>query len=65
MKNNKDHTTDSFQQHCLTPSYFPIPWSIVLLQKLNVSHLVKKFPTFYGTKRFISTFTSARYLSLF
>jgi cation transport ATPase len=26
--------------------------------------LVKKFPTFYGTRRFITAFTSARHLSL-
>jgi len=29
------------------------PWSRVLLEKLNGSQLVKKFPTFYGTRRFI------------
>jgi len=40
------------------------PWSRVLLKKLNGFQLVKKFPTFYGTQRLITTFTSARYLSL-
>ena len=40
------------------------PWSRVLLQKLTGFQLVKKFPTFYGTPRFITTFTSARLLSL-
>jgi len=29
------------------------------------SQLVKKFPAFYGTRRFIIAFTSAYYLSLF
>jgi hypothetical protein len=29
------------------------------------SRLVKKFPAFYGTRRFITAFTSARHLSLF
>ena len=38
--------------------------STVLLEKLTSSQLVKKFPTFYGTRRFITTFTSAHHLSL-
>jgi hypothetical protein len=41
----------------------PTPWSRVLPGKLNGSQLVKKFPTFYVTRRFITAFTSARYLS--
>jgi len=36
----------------------------VLLEKLTGFQLVKKFPTFYGTRRFITTFTSANHLSL-
>jgi hypothetical protein len=28
-----------------------------LLEKLTVTQLVKKFPTFYGTRRFITVFT--------
>jgi len=32
--------------------------------KLTGSQLVKKFPAFYGTRRFITAFTSARHLSL-
>jgi hypothetical protein len=40
------------------------PWNRVLLEKLTVSQLVKNFPAFYGTRRFIITFTSARHLSL-
>jgi hypothetical protein len=40
------------------------PWSIVLLEKLTGFQLVKKFPTFYGTQRFIAAFTSACHLSL-
>jgi hypothetical protein len=31
------------------PRYKLTPWSRVLLQKLIVSHLVKKFHTLYGT----------------
>ena len=38
--------------------------STVHLKKLTVSQLVKKFPAFYGTRRFITAFTSARHLSL-
>jgi hypothetical protein len=45
-----------FLAHSLTP------YSTVLLEKLTGLQLVKKFPTFYGTR--ITTFTSARYLSL-
>jgi hypothetical protein len=37
----------------------------VLLKKLIGLQLVKKFPAFYGTQRFITAFTSARHLSLF
>ena len=39
--------------------------SRALLEKLTGSQLVKKFPAFYGTRRFITAFTSARHLSLF
>jgi hypothetical protein len=40
------------------------PWSRVLLEKLTGPQLVKKFPAFYGTRRFITTFTTVRHLSL-
>ena len=40
------------------------PWSRVLLEKLTGSQLVKKFPPFYGTSRFINVFTSAHHLSI-
>jgi hypothetical protein len=39
-------------------------WSRVLLEKPIGSQLVKKFPSFYGTRRFIAAFTNARHLSL-
>ena len=39
-------------------------WIRVLLEKLSVFLLVKKFPAFYGTRGFITAFTSARRLSL-
>jgi hypothetical protein len=41
------------------------PWSRVFLEKLTGSQLVKKLPAFYGTRKFITAFTSARYLTLF
>ena len=44
--------------------YLLSPWSRVLLEKLTGSQLVKKFPAFYGTRRFITIFTSAHHLSL-
>jgi hypothetical protein len=40
------------------------PWSWVLLAKLTVFQLIQKFPAFYGTRRFITAFISARHLSL-
>jgi len=45
-------------------TYIITPRIRVLLEKLTGSQLVKKFPAFYGTRRFITTFTSARRLSL-
>ena len=39
------------------------PYS-TFLEKLTCSHLVKKFPAFYGTRRFITAFTNAHHLSL-
>ena len=40
------------------------PWSRVLLEDITGYQLVKKFSAFYGTRRFITAFTSARQLSL-
>ena len=40
------------------------PWSRFLLEKLTGSQLVKKCPSFYGTRKFLTAFTSARHLSL-
>jgi len=39
-------------------------WNRVFLEKLTCSQLVKKFTAFYRTRRFITTFTRARHLSL-
>ena len=45
-------------------TYLLTVWSRVLLEKLTDSQLIKKFPTFYGTRRFITAFTSPRHLFL-
>ena len=45
-------------------TYLLTPWSRVLLEKLIGFQLAKKFPGFYGTRRFITALTSARHLSL-
>jgi hypothetical protein len=40
------------------------PWSRVLLEKLSGFQLVKKFPSFYVTRRFLTAVTGACYLFL-
>jgi hypothetical protein len=58
-----------------TPAYisdFPLlkisdlltPWSRVLLEKLTVFRVVKKFPAFYETRRLTTAVTSVCHLSL-
>ena len=49
-------------QNCIT--YLLTPWCRVLLEKLTGLQLVKKFPAFYRTRRFITVLTSVRHLSL-
>jgi len=39
-------------------------WCTVLLEQLTGLQLVKKFPAFHGTRRFITALTSVRHLSL-
>ena len=45
-------------------TYLLTPWCRVLLEKLTGLQLVKKFPEFHGTRRFITALTSVRKLSL-
>jgi len=45
-------------------TYLLTPWCRVHLEKLTGLQLVKKFPAFHGTRRFITALTSARHLSL-
>jgi len=40
------------------------PRSIVVFDKLIVAQLIKKIPAFYGTRRFITVFTSAHHWPL-
>jgi len=56
--------TTGIQILLLLKTYLLTPWSRVLLEKLTGLQLVKKFPAFYGTWRFITALTSARHLSL-
>ena len=48
----------------MTATYLLTPWCKVLLEKLTGLQLVKKFPAFHGTRRFITALTSFRHLSL-
>ena len=45
-------------------TYLLTPRCRVLLEKLTGLQLVKKFPAFHGTRRFITALTSIRHLSL-
>jgi len=45
-------------------TYLLTPWCRVLLEKLTGLQLVKKFPAFHITRRFITALTSVRHLSL-
>ena len=44
--------------------YLLTPWCRVLLEKLTGLQLLKKFPAFHRTRRFITALTSIRHLSL-
>ena len=44
--------------------YLLTPWCRVLLEKLTGLQVVKKFPAFHGTRRFITALTSVCHLSL-
>ena len=47
-----------------TCPYSLTPWCRVLPEQLTGLHLVKKFPAFHGTRRFITALTNVRHLSL-
>jgi len=44
--------------------YLLTPWSRVLLEKLTGSAASQEIPRIFGTRRFITVFTSVRHLSL-
>jgi hypothetical protein len=46
-------------------TYLLIPWSRVLLEKLTGFAASQEIPRIYGTRKFITVFTSVRQLSLF
>ena len=45
-------------------TYLLTPWCRVLPEQLTGLQLVKKFPAFHGTRRFITAHTTVRHLSL-
>ena len=51
-------------RHISILTYLLTPWCRVLLEKLTGLQLVKKFPDFHGTRRFITALTSVSHLSL-
>ena len=55
---SQNHALFLFSPYLLTA------WCRVLLEKLTGLQLVKKFPAFHGTQRFITTLTSVCHLSL-
>ena len=58
-------TTESWLQQCTyLLTYLLTSWCRVLLEKLTGLQLVKKFPAFHGTRKFITALTSVRQLSL-
>jgi len=59
------HLPESYRKtHISKYTYLLTPWRTVLLEKLIGLQLVKKFPAFQGTRRFITTLTNVRHLSL-
>ena len=61
MKERNKKNCDS-EGYSLTHSL--TPWCSVLLEKLTGLQLVKNFPAFHGTRRFITALTNVRHLSL-
>jgi len=51
-------------KHTYLLTYLLTPWCRVLLKQLTGLQLIKKFPAFHGTRRFITTLTRVRHVSL-
>jgi hypothetical protein len=64
MKTDELRQTVHHRASKLLITYLLTPWCRVLLEKLTGLQQVKKFPAFYGTRRFITAFTSFRHPSL-
>jgi len=58
------HPASDARLSYLLITYLLTPWRRVLLEKLTRLQLVKNFPAFYGSRRFITAFTSAHHLYL-
>jgi len=52
----------SFGNYTSLQTLLLTPRSRALHEKLTGSQIVKKFPTFYGTRMFVIVFTTARHL---
>ena len=50
--------------HTYLLTYLLTPWCRVLLEKLTGLQLIKRFPAFHGTRKFITALTSVRHLFL-
>ena len=55
---------NSIQTQFISLTYLLTPWCRVLPEQLTGLQLVKKFPAFHGTRRFITALTSVCHLSL-
>ena len=58
------HSLPHSKHPALSYTYLLTPWCRVLLEKLTGLQLVKKFPAFHRTRRFITALTSVRHPSL-
>jgi len=65
VKNNTRRWGKKYPYVSLVGTYLLTPWCRVLLEKLTGLQLVKKFPAFHGTRRFITALKRVRHLSLF
>ena len=60
----KTETSTYFNRENVNISYLLTPWSRVLLEKLTGSAASQEIPRIFGTRRFLTVFTSARHMSL-
>ena len=65
MPGAKKRNNSYFQEHkTYLLTYLLTPWCRVLPEQLTGLQLVKKFPAFHGTRRFITALTSVSHMSL-